>query len=181
MQPLERRFLTRLRRQAFDRLPTSGRILEVGAGTGMNLTYYPPGVAGVVTEPSREMIAIARQKSRPANVVLVQSWAEQLPFASRTFDAAVVTLVMCSVASAEQAFAELQRVVKPGGALVLLEHVRPGGLLGPLFDLLNLITWRLYGDRLNRRTAEMARAAGLKIKSQEKSLLGIINLIVCQV
>jgi len=71
-------------------------------------------------------------------------------------------------------------VVKPGGAVVLLDHVRPGGALGPVFDLLSLITTSLFADHFNRRTAEAAQAAGLEVTLREKRLLGIVNLIVCR-
>jgi len=89
--------------------------------------------------------------------------------------------VFCSVASPQNALSELRRVVKAGGTVVLLEHVRPTGLLGPVFDLLNFISVSLLDDHINRRTADEARAAGLQIIEVEKRLLGIINLIVCRV
>ncbi len=180
MRPLERWFLTRLRERVFDSLPRQGRILELGAGTGRNFDFYPNGIAGIATDPSAEMLSIARQKSI-GRVRLVQSCAESLPFEKHSFDAALATLVFCSVESPAQAFAELRRVVKPGGIVVLLEHVRPGGLLGPVFDLLSLVTTSLFADRFNRRTAEAARAAGLEVIAHEKRMVGIINLIVCRV
>jgi hypothetical protein len=72
-------------------------------------------------------------------------------------------------------------VVKPGGTVILLEHVRPAGLLGPVFDLLNLITVPLFDDHFNRRTAAEAQANGLELVKVERNLWGIINLIVCRV
>jgi hypothetical protein len=71
--------------------------------------------------------------------------------------------------------------VKPGGSVILLEHVRPSGLLGPVFDLLNLVTVPLFDDHFNRRTTTAAQLAGLSILRVEESMLGIINLIVCRV
>ena len=65
--------------------------------------------------------------------------------------------------------------------MLLLEHVRPNGLLGPVFDLLSLITVPFFDDHFNRRTADVAQAAGLEILKVEKSLMGIINLIACRV
>ena len=181
MRPLERWFLTRLRTQAFDLLPRNARVLEVGAGTGRNFVFYPAEMSGVASEPSREMLKIARNRKRPAAVTLVQSRAEELPFQSAVFDAAFATLVFCSVNSPAQAFAELRRVVRSGGTVLLLEHVRPGGLLGPFFDLINVVTVPLFEDHFNRRTADEARAAGLEVVRVEKSLLGAINLIDCRV
>jgi ubiquinone/menaquinone biosynthesis C-methylase UbiE len=181
MRPLERWFLARLRATTLGYLPEGARILELGAGTGRNFVFYPRHSAGVATEPSREMMRLAAEKRRPDGVRLVQSFAEQLPFKDNSFDAAFATLVFCSLARPDQAFAELRRVVKRGGTVLLLEHVRPDGLLGPVFDLLNLITVPLFDDHFNRHTAAAAHAAGLDLVNVDKSLLGIINLIACRV
>ena len=181
MRQLDRWFLARLRATTFRYLPEDARILEIGAGTGRNFVYYPTNTLAIASEPSREMLRIANEKTRTDNIRLVQSCAEQLPFADDSFDAAFATLVFCSLADPEKAFAELRRVVKSGGPVILLEHVRPNGLLGPVFDLLNLITVPLFDDHFNRRTAEEARANGLQLVKVERSLLGIINLICCRV
>jgi phosphatidylethanolamine/phosphatidyl-N-methylethanolamine N-methyltransferase len=181
MRPLDHLFLARLRAETLSQLPESARILELGAGTGLNFPFYPDNTSGVASEPNHEMLKIARNKSRPAAVRLVQTCAETLPFNNASFDAAFATLVFCSVVSPRQAFTELRRVVKPAGTILLLEHVRPNGLLGPIFDLLNLVTARLCDDHFNRRTAAAARAAGFQSVHVEKRMLGTINLIVCRV
>ena len=181
MRPLERWFLARLRAAALSELPAGGRILEIGAGTGLNFPFYPRAARGAASELSGEMIERARGKNRPAGVHLVQNSAEALPFADASFDAAFATLVFCSVASPQQAFAELRRVVSPGGKVVLLEHVRPRGLLGPLFDLLSIFTVALFDDHFNRRTAREASRAGLQPLRIRPVAFGIINLIVCRV
>jgi ubiquinone/menaquinone biosynthesis C-methylase UbiE len=179
--PLERWFLHRLRQEAISALPVGGRVLELGAGTGLNFSLYERTLNGVATEPSTEMLRIAATKPKPDTLQLVQSCAERLPFESGSFDAALATLVICSVQSPEQVFAELRRVVRPGGTISLLEHVRPDGLLGPLFDLLNLLTVPLADDHFNRQTCELARRSGLKITNVRKVGLGIINVITCLV
>jgi len=182
MQPLERLCLARLRAAAFRELPADGRLLEVGAGTGLNFRHYPPHARGAAVELSFEMLRHARWKmERPAHVALVQARAESLPFADDSFDAALATLVFCSVEAPQRAFAELRRVVRAGGRVVLLEHVRPDGLLGPLFDLLNLCTVWLCEDHFNRRTALEATTAGLRVLRVERHLLGCVQLIVCAV
>ena len=177
--PLERKFLERLRREAIDALPAGGRVLELGAGTGLNFQFYHPHSHGVATEPSTQMLRIAAPKEKPQGLCLVQSCGEQLPFADGSFDSALATLVLCSVKSPELVFGELRRVVKTGGHISLLEHVRPDGILGLAFDLGNLITVPLFGDHLNRRTVEYAGNAGLKVTSVKRVRWGIINLITC--
>jgi ubiquinone/menaquinone biosynthesis C-methylase UbiE len=181
VRPLDRWFLARLRANTFRYLPKDARVLEIGAGTGLNFVFYPANATGVATEPSSGMLHIAKGKQRPAKVPLVQSCAEHLPFKNNSFDSAFATLVFCSLSQPDKAFAELRRVVKPGGTVLLLEHVRPDGLLGPVFDLLNFITVRLCDDHFNRRTAQAAQSAGLNVTKVEKSMLGIFNLIACRV
>lgn len=181
IRPLDRWFLSRLREATLQQLPDNANILEIGAGTGLNFIYYPVNAFGVATEPSREMLRLAARKPRPSGIRLLRSCAEALPFENQSFDAAFATLVFCSVKSPAEVFAELRRVVRPGGTVLLLEHVRPKGLLGPVFDLLNLLTVPLFDDHFNRRTADEAQAAGLEVLQVEKRLLGIINLIKCHV
>jgi ubiquinone/menaquinone biosynthesis C-methylase UbiE len=181
MRPLERRGLSRLRAATLRALPRGARILEVGAGTGANFPFYPREARGVASEVSREMLKVARGKERPAGVHLLQSSAERLPFADASFDAAFATLVFCSVASPAEAFAELRRVVREGGTVALLEHVRPRAPLGYLFDALNLFTVPLCDDHFNRRTADEAVRAGLTLLRAERHFLGIVQLIVCRV
>ncbi|HEU4595032.1 MAG TPA: methyltransferase domain-containing protein [Pyrinomonadaceae bacterium] len=180
--PLERRWLGRLRAEALGELPPEARLLEVGAGTGLNFAHYPRGARGVASEPRREMLLVARRKTeRPPGVRLWQASAEALPFGDDVFDAAFATLVFCSVASPPKAFDELRRVVRTGGRVVLLEHVRPRGLLGYAFDALNLLTVPLFEDHFNRRTAEEAARAGLDVRRVEQRLGGVVQIIVCEV
>ncbi|HYE64193.1 MAG TPA: class I SAM-dependent methyltransferase [Pyrinomonadaceae bacterium] len=181
IEPLERWFLARLRKRTLATLPENSRILEIGAGTGRNFPHYPRAARGVASELSFAMIEKARSKNRPPGIHLVQHSAEMLPYPDASFEAAVATLVFCSVASPRQAFAELRRVVRPGGTVSLLEHVRPAGLLGLLFDLLNIFTVALCDDHFNRRTADEARRAGLRPLRIERRGFGIVQIIVCRV
>lgn len=182
MRPLERLFLAHLRSETLAHLASAQYLIEIGAGTGLNFPFYPRDARGVATELSGGMIEVAQEKTtRPAGVHLVQSCAEQIPFADATFDAALATLVFCSVRSPQKSFAELRRVVRPGGIIALLEHVRPENVLGPVFDALNLLTSTLFDDHFNRRTAEEARRAGLQTISVERKYLGIIQRIICRV
>jgi ubiquinone/menaquinone biosynthesis C-methylase UbiE len=105
----------------------AGRVLELGAGTGLNLQHYRAGVRELVLcEPEASMRAALERRvarsGRPARVVAAP--AEALPFADGTFDTVVSTLVLCTVADAHAAVAEARRVLGPGGRLLFVEHVR---------------------------------------------------------
>lgn len=181
MRPLERRLVARLRARAFAEVGEVARLVEVGAGTGANFAHYPRGAQGACVDLSAEMLKVARGKARPESFALVEARAEALPFADATFDAAVATLVFCSVESPQKSFAELRRVVRAGGRVVLVEHVRPPGALGYLFDVLTPLTARLLDDHFNRRTADEARRAGLRVVRVDSHARGIVQLIVCEV
>jgi ubiquinone/menaquinone biosynthesis C-methylase UbiE len=181
IQPLERWFLRDLRKEAIAALPPNGRILELGAGTGLNLPFYAADLRGVALEPSAGMLQLAIHKPKPAALTFVQGCGERLPFASDTFDALLATLVLCSVQSPEEVFAEIRRVVRTGGTVSLLEHVRPQNALGPVFDLMSLITVPLFGDHMNRRTSKLAELSGLKIDRVRPVGFGILNVITCVV
>jgi ubiquinone/menaquinone biosynthesis C-methylase UbiE len=105
----------------------AGATLEIGAGTGLNLEHYPEAVIRLVlTEPDEHMRRrLARRVSeiRPSTEILAAD-AERLPFPDASFDTVVVTFVLCSVPQQQAALAEVTRVLKPGGRLLFLEHVR---------------------------------------------------------
>jgi ubiquinone/menaquinone biosynthesis C-methylase UbiE len=177
--PFEKRFLAKWRAETLSRLPKNSRILEIGAGTGANFRFYPRCERAVASEISFKMLEFARGKTD--FIKLVQANAETLPFSENSFDAAFSTLVFCSIPNPENAFAELRRVVKKEGKIVLLEHVRPNGFLGYIFDFLNIFTTAFVEDRFNRETAKLAEESGLKVLEIKKKAFGIVNLIVCKV
>ena len=177
--PLERIGLTDYRKEALSLLPENASILELGAGTGANFEFYPETLRAVSTELSIKMIEAAKPKVR--NNILVNADAQYLPFGESEFDAAFATLVFCSIPKPELAFSELRRVVKPGGTVVLLEHVRPKGFLGSVFDVLNFCSTRLAEDHFNRQTANLAQVSGLNINEVRSKMAGIVNLIICTV
>jgi ubiquinone/menaquinone biosynthesis C-methylase UbiE len=98
--------------------PLEGEILEVGAGTGLNLPHYGVNAKLTLTEPDPHM-----RKRLAAKATVVDAAAEKLPFADSSFDVIVSTLVLCSVADPDRALSEMRRVLRPGGRLVFLEHV----------------------------------------------------------
>ncbi|MBX5468431.1 MAG: methyltransferase domain-containing protein [Thermoleophilaceae bacterium] len=105
----------------------SGRTLEVGAGTGLNLDHYGPAVGELVlAEPSPHMARRLRAKVSAAGraAEVVEAPAERLPFPDESFDTVVVTLVLCTVPDQAAALAEIARVLRPDGRLLFLEHVR---------------------------------------------------------
>jgi len=114
-----------LRREAL--ADASGRVLEIGLGTGLNLPYYPPAVDSVDgVDPNPGMERIARRALGEASfpVELHLAGAERLPFADSSFDTAVSTWTLCSVADVPAALAEIARVLRPGGRFLFLEHGR---------------------------------------------------------
>jgi ubiquinone/menaquinone biosynthesis C-methylase UbiE len=161
--PMERMLgLARGRGWVFER-PATGRVLEVGAGTGKNIAHHSKGTFIVATDLSEAMLLRAREKAaaRPGDVRFVVTDGEDLAFKDNAFDRVVATCVFCSVPDPVRGLREVRRVLKPGGDVILLEHMRPGGLLGKIFDLLDPIASRLMGPHINRRTLNNIREAGL--------------------
>jgi len=176
--PLERIGLDRWRQEVLNLLPRDSTILEIGCGAGANFKYYPRSKLAVSSEVSLKMLEVAAGKRREN--CLIQVDAQSLPFGKNEFDAAFATLVFCSIPDPSLAFCELKRVLKPGGLIVLLEHVRPDGFLGPIFDVLDRVTVAMADDHFNRETVEIAESAGLEIIEVRKKMASIVNLIVCK-
>jgi ubiquinone/menaquinone biosynthesis C-methylase UbiE len=145
-----------------------GRTLEIGAGTGVNLDLYPESVSDLtLIEPDPHMAKRMRerlsQSSRAGTIV--EAPAERLPFESASFDTAVSTLVLCTVPEPVAAIAELERVLKPGGQLLFIEHVRSEDpSLAGWQDRLEK-PWRFLADgcHCNRDTLAMLSASGLQV------------------
>ena len=153
-----------------------GRVLEIGAGTGANLAFYSAGVeAIIVAEPEAPMARklALRVREQRRDVEVVQAPAEQLPFDDAQFDTVVSTLVLCTVNDLARALSELRRVLKPGGRLLFIEHVRSEEpRLAAWQDRLNRFNRIVaHGCNCNRSTLDAIRAAGFTITSLERGTL----------
>ena len=143
-----------------------GSVIEVGVGTGKNLSHYPSGVDLMGIDVSSQMLARATERANALTpkATLVEADVQDLPFEDDMFETAVATCVFCSVADPVQGLRELARVVRPDGRILLLEHVRPENrFLGRAADLATVFTRRVFGFRANRRTEDNIAAAGLEI------------------
>ena len=161
---------------------SSGRVLEVGAGTGKNLPYYPERALVVASDLSPGMLARAVEKAgdRSRAVRFVVTDAEDLAFRDGSFDTVLATCVFCTVPDPVRGLREARRVLKDGGEVVLLEHMRPEGFLGKVFDLLDPIASRLMGPHINRRTLDNIRRAGLVVVEERTVFSDWIKVIVAR-
>lgn len=151
----------------------TGRVVEVGAGNGLNFAHYPDTVSGVLAvEPEDTLRAHAERAARQASVPVevVDGHAGAVPAADGAYDAAVASLVLCSVPRQATALAELFRVLRPGGELRLYEHVRSGrAVVGLLQDAVTPLFAAMAGNcHPNRDTEAAVVRAGFVIESAER-------------
>lgn len=161
---------------------TTGRTLEVAIGTGLNLPHYPPGVRVTGIDLTPEMLAVARRRSADLgrSVDLTEGDAQALPFADSTFDTVICTYAMCSVPDERATVLEMQRVLKPGGRLILLDHIRSS--VAPLYWLQRLMELApsRNRDELTRRPREHVEAAGLTIEESDRLRAGVVERLVAR-
>jgi ubiquinone/menaquinone biosynthesis C-methylase UbiE len=182
MWPLEWALFARLRQRAFRTLRTAAfprLLLEVGVGTGANLPFYPASSRVVAVDASAEMLAVARRRRTRAAVKWSQTDVHHLAFSDATFDGVVGSFLLCNVTDPSTVLQEVRRVLRPGGWLLLLEHVRGAHpWMGRLTDLLDL-PWHAWSGscHLNRETEATVASAGFTITRNERYALGIVQLI----
>jgi ubiquinone/menaquinone biosynthesis C-methylase UbiE len=160
-----------------------GDVLELAVGTGRNLRYYAPTVRLTGIELSPGMLELARREAaavRP-DADLREGNAEALEFADESFDTVACTLALCTIPDDRKAVAEAMRVLRPGGRLVLLEHVRSPLLPIRLGErLLEPLFLRLEHDHLTREPLDHVRAAGFHVERLERSKLGIVERLLAR-
>lgn len=152
----------------------TGRVLEVGAGTGLNVPHYPPAARELILvepEPAMRRRLERRVRRSQRQAAIIDASAEQLPFADRSVDTVVCTLVLCTVEHPDRALAEIARVLRPGGQLLFIEHVRAESPALAWWQDRLLDPWRRFacGCRCNRATVELMRACGFEVKASKAS------------
>jgi len=157
----------------------TGRVLEVAIGTGRNLPFYPPGVAITGIELSPAMLAIARRRAAELGleVELYEGDAQALPFAGALFDTVVCTLSLCAIPDHASAIAEMARVLRPGGRLLLLDHI--GSRWWPVWAMLKLVELLTArrGEFMTRRPLPMLAAAGFTVTESQQLKLGTVERV----
>jgi ubiquinone/menaquinone biosynthesis C-methylase UbiE len=155
-----------------------GDTLEVAIGTGLNLPYYPPGVRLTAIDLTPEMLAQAETRARNIgrDIDLREADAHDLPFVDASFDTAISTYAMCSFRDEERVVAEMKRVLRPGGRLILVDHIRSSvKLLYWLQRVYEFIPSRTKGEYMTRRPLLHVKAAGFEIEACDRLRAGVIE------
>ena len=160
----------------------TGRTLELAIGTGLNLPEYPDDAAVTGIDLTPEMLEQARRRAADLGrrVELCEGDAQALPFPDGAFDTVLATYAMCSVPDLPRTIAEAKRVLRSGGRLILVDHVRSS--VAPLFwlqRLMELAPSRTQ-DELTRRPIEQVRAAGFTIEGSDRVRAGVVERLVAR-
>jgi ubiquinone/menaquinone biosynthesis C-methylase UbiE len=159
----------------------AGEVLEVAIGTGRNLPFYPDGIRLTGIDFSPQMLRLARQQAEQLGrrVDLRLGDAQTLDLPDACLDTVVCTLSLCAIPDDRRAIAEMKRVLRPGGRLLLLDHVVAGPRLARAIQwLLERITVPLGGEHLRRRPFLQVQAVGFDVERRERYKLGIVERLV---
>ena len=162
-----------------------GATLEVGVGTGLNVALYDPSIELTGIDLSPEMLEIARERIRETrpDVALHEADAQALPFPDASFDSVVCTFSLCNIPSPYVAVAEMKRVLRPGGRVVLVDHIRSNDK--PVFWIqraMAFLTRRLEGEHMTRRPIEQVIAHGLTITERTRTgRWGVVERVIALV
>jgi ubiquinone/menaquinone biosynthesis C-methylase UbiE len=158
-----------------------GSVLEVAIGTGLNLPLYPDDARVTGIELSPAMLEIAKQRARELgrDFDLRVGDAHDLSFEDNSFDSVVCTFSLCNIPDVDQAVGEMKRVLKPGGKLILVDHIRSA--VKPVYwgqKLWERLSFRRELDHMTRRPLEQVVARGFDVKERDRFRLGIVERLV---
>ena len=161
----------------------SGRTLEVAIGTGLNLPLYPAGITLTGIDFSPAMLDIARRRAGELGAAadLREADAQALPFAGEAFDTVVCTFSLCAIPDHRRAIAEMRRVLRPGGLLLLADHV--AGSARPtraVQRLLEVVTVPLQGEHFLRRPLDQVEELGFTVERRDRFTLGLVERIAAR-
>jgi ubiquinone/menaquinone biosynthesis C-methylase UbiE len=160
-----------------------GDVLEIAAGTARNLPHYPDDVRITGVELSPEMAELGRQRATELGreIDLRVGDAERLAFADESFDTVVCTYGLCTIPDDVAAIREAKRVLRPGGRLLLAEHVRSPNLLVRMIErIVDPIAHRLGGDHMLREPLDHLREAGFEVEELERRKGGFVELVAAR-
>jgi len=172
-------FTSRHRRELLRR--AKGKILEIGVGTGSSFNAYPPRQQIVGVDTSQEMLRRAEQKRNnyDGQIELRKEDVQNLSFKDEAFDTVFSSWVFCSVTDPAKGLSEVRRVLKKGGQLLMLEHVRSSNkMLGRVMEKLNPLVSRLGVGNIDRDTVQYLRRAGFKIEEERNITYDVVKAIV---
>jgi ubiquinone/menaquinone biosynthesis C-methylase UbiE len=161
----------------------TGNTLEVAVGTGLNLPYYPADVQLTGVDFSPAMLSLARRRAEQLGRVmdLREANAHELPFPDASFDTVVCTYGLCAIPDESRAVSEMKRVLRPGGLLLLVDHIAGGAWpTRAVQRLLEAVTVPLQGEHFLRRPLHQVRAEGLSVERCERFKLGVIERLAAR-
>lgn len=179
MDPLERKWLAPVRRWLL--AGARGRTLDVGVGTGVNLPFYPPEVELTGVDSSPQMLERARQRAHELGreIDLRVANADAIDDPDHTYDTLVATLLLCSVDHEPQTLQEFARVLRPGGYLLLLDHVESSSpLIRQVQRVADWATTTWSGERWGRRPLEHLQTAGFAVHQVRSSRNRLVEAVV---